>query len=148
MLIRRSAYDVYTTLHYRRFNAVASTLIRGCINRMYLLGISAFQERQAIYKYYNPERCYPEEYDYRPRRCLCRKSCAGVLPNFYTWFFFYIQHVILYYRYKEIAYSYFMPVCGIVKTTARGAVDSSMHYCPRAEAEGNSTSCCPRYRGQ
>ena len=32
---------------------------------------------------------------------------------------------------------YFMPVCGIVKTNALGAVDSSMHYCPRPEAECN-----------
>ena len=36
----------------------------------------------------------------------------------------------------------------IIKTTARGAMDSSMHNCPRPEAEGNSTSSCPRYRWQ
>ena len=32
---------------------------------------------------------------------------------------------------RGIVHSNFMPVFGIVKTTARGAVHSSMHYCPR-----------------
>ena len=40
-----------------------------------------------------------------------------------------------------------MPVCGIVKTAARGAVDSSVHFCPRLAAEVNSTSSCPQYEG-
>ena len=32
--------------------------------------------------------------------------------------------------------SYFMPGWGIVKTMSRGAVDSSMHYCPRPLGRG------------
>ena len=34
-------------------------------------------------------------------------------------------------RHASILYSYFMPVCVIVKTAALGTVDSSMYYCPR-----------------
>ena len=36
----------------------------------------------------------------------------------------------------RIVYSYFMPVWLIVKTMPRGAVDSSMHYCPRPQGRG------------
>ena len=35
---------------------------------------------------------------------------------------------------RYILSSYFMPGWGIVKTMSRGAVDSSMHYWPRAMA--------------
>ena len=44
-----------------------------------------------------------------------------------------------------IVYSYFMPVCSIVKTITprcRGRPDALLH-----EAECNSASGCPRYRG-
>ena len=34
--------------------------------------------------------------------------------------------VIVEFTNRGIVYSYFMPVCGIVKTTARGAVDSEL----------------------
>ena len=47
----------------------------------------------------------------------------------------------------EIVYSYFMPVCNIVKLLPRGAVDDLMHYCTRPKAECNSASGRPRYRG-
>ena len=47
-----------------------------------------------------------------------------------------------------IVYSYFMPVCSIVKTITsrcRGLPDAL--YCTRAKAECNSVSGRPRYRG-
>ena len=48
---------------------------------------------------------------------------------------------------RKMLYSYFMLVCGIVKTTAREAVDSQLDAL-LPEAKGNSTSSCPGYRGQ
>ena len=47
-----------------------------------------------------------------------------------------------------IVYSFFMPVCSIVKTiTPRFAVDDLKHYCTRPSASCNSASGRPRYRG-
>ena len=48
---------------------------------------------------------------------------------------------------RMIVYSCFMPVCGIVKTPVRGAVNSSMHCCRGSEAKCNNLKNCPRYRG-
>ena len=40
-----------------------------------------------------------------------------------------------------------MPVCSIVQTITRGAVDDLMHYCTMPKAECNSASDRPRYQG-
>ena len=47
----------------------------------------------------------------------------------------------------HVIYSYFMPVCSIVKTITRGAVDGLMHYCTRQDAKCNSASGRPRHLG-
>ena len=46
-----------------------------------------------------------------------------------------------------VVYIYLIPVCSIVKTITRGAVDDLMHYCTRPKAKCNSASGRPRYGG-
>ena len=44
-------------------------------------------------------------------------------------------------------YSYFMPVCSIVKLLPLSAVDDLMHFCTRPSASCNSASGRPRHLG-
>ena len=118
-----------------------------------------------MYKYYNPGRAVAKNVTKRnmiidhgdasvdnhmPEGYIFTVALSGMLYLFYHTK---LLHLVLllhkacdnfYCRPREIVhvYSYFMPVCGIVKATVQGAVDSSMHNCPRAEAEGYSTSNC------
>ena len=41
---------------------------------------------------------------------------------------------------EGILYSYFMPVCSIVRLSPLGAVDNQMHYCTQPTASCNSAS--------
>ena len=53
-----------------------------------------------------------------------------------------------FFRVFTILYSYFMPVCSIVKTITLRCLNDLMHYFTRPKAECKSASGRPRYGGE